>query len=107
MAMNPFDIIKNFKHIQTSINDIQEKLKNVTVTGTAGGDMVRIDMNCSFDVLNVTISKEAVDPDDIQMLEDLVLAALTNAVNKVKEKMKEEMMPLTGGMNIPPGFMGT
>ncbi|MBN1696701.1 MAG: YbaB/EbfC family nucleoid-associated protein [Spirochaetales bacterium] len=107
MAINPFDIIKNFKNIQTSINDMQEKLKSVVVTGTAGGDMVTIEMNCSFEVLNVTISKEAVDPDDIQMLEDLVLAAFTNAVSNVKEKMKEEMIPLSNGMNIPPGFMGT
>lgn len=106
MSINPFDLLKNFKDIQNNIGEMQSKLKDIKITGTAGGDMVKIDMNGAFEILNITISKEVVDPNDIEMLQDLVRAAFNNAIEKVKDKMKDEMKPLTGGLNIPPGFMG-
>lgn len=106
MSMNPFDLLKNFKDIQNNIGEMQSKLKDLKVSGTAGGDMVKIDMNGAFEILDITISKEVVDPNDIEMLQDLMRAAFNNAIEKVKEKMKDEMKPLTGGMNLPPGFMG-
>ena len=104
--MNPMDLIKNFQNIQSRVGEMQEKLKDVTVSGTSGGDMVRIEMNGQMEVTKVTISPEAVDPDDIAMLEDLVFAAFSDAFAKIKEKMREEMSALTGGMNLPPGFLG-
>ncbi len=104
--MNPMDIFKNFQNIQSRVNEIQDKLQNVTVTGFAGGDMVKVDMNGQMTVTGVTISPDAVNPDDIGMLEDLVLAAITDASVKIKEAIRQEMSGLTGGMDLPPGFMG-
>ena len=104
--MNPFDILKNFQNIQAKVGEMQSKVQQITVRGSAGGDMVSVEMNGQFQVLNVRISPEAVDPADIQMLEDLVLAAFTDASNKIKDKLKDEMSSLTGGLNIPPGMLG-
>ena len=104
--MNPMDLLKNFQNIQSRVGEMQEKMKALTVTGTSGGDMVRIDMNGQMEVTNVTISPEAVDPNDIGMLEDLVFAACADAFAKIKEKMSEEVSSLTGGMDLPPGLFG-
>ena len=104
--MNPMDIFKNFQNIQSRVNEIQDKLQNVKVTGFAGGDMVKVDMNGQMTVTKVTISPDAVNPDDIGMLEDLVLAAIIDASLKIKESIRQEMSGLTGGMDLPPGFMG-
>ena len=86
--------------------DVQEKLKTIRVTGTAGGDMIRIEMTGQMEVASVHISPEAVDPTDIKMLEDLLMAALTDASYKLKEKMRDEMASVTGGLGLPPGLMG-
>ncbi len=104
--MNPMDMLKNLKNIQSGVTDMQEKLKDVVITGSSGGDMVNIEMNGQMEVKNVKISPDAVDPEDIEMLEDLVLAAFVDASTKMKDKIRDEMSALTGGMNIPPGFMG-
>ena len=69
--------------------------------------MVQIEINGQMEVLKVTITPEVVDPEEITMLEDLVLAAFSDASAKIKEKIREEMSSITGGMNLPPGFMGT
>ena len=104
--MNPMDLFKNFQNIQSKVNEMQDKMQSVKVTGAAGGDMVQIEMNGQLTVTRVSISPEAVDPDDISMLEDLVLAAITDASVKAKEAIRQEMSGLTGGMDIPPGMMG-
>ena len=104
MAINPLDLLKNIKEVQQSLGNMQEKMKNIQVTGSAGGDMVKIEMNGAFEIQKVTISPEVVNAEDIEMLEDLVTAAFTQAMVKIKEKMKETISPLAG--NIPPGFLG-
>jgi DNA-binding YbaB/EbfC family protein len=104
--MNPMDILKNFGNLQSRVNEMQEKLKSISVTGSAGGDMVQVTMNGQMQITNVTISPEIVDPKDVTMLEDLVLAACTDATLKVREKLRDEISSLTGGVDIPPGFMG-
>lgn len=106
MNMNPFELIKNFQNIQSQVNEMQEKMKDITVTGSSGGDMVTVTMNGHMQVLDVTISPEAVDPSDVGMIEDLVLAAFTDAFNKVKDRLKDEVSNLTGGAPLPPGLMG-
>ncbi|MFP4373013.1 MAG: YbaB/EbfC family nucleoid-associated protein [Spirochaetaceae bacterium] len=105
-SMNPMDILKNLQNIQSKLGEAQARLKEVRATGTAGGDMVRVEMTGEFQVTAVRISPEAVDPDDIDMLQDLILAAFTNAVANVKEKIREEMSSFTGGMDLPPGMFG-
>ena len=106
MNMNPMDLLKNFQNIQSKLNEAQERMKHVTAVGTSGGDMVRVTINGQMEVQNVEISKDVVDPNDIEMLQDLILAAFTDAMTKVKEEIKEEMSGLTGGMDLPPGLMG-
>lgn len=106
MGKNPFDFIKQFQNLQSKIGEIQEKLKNVTAVGTSGGDMVRIEMNGQMEVVGVSISPEAVDPNDIQMLEDLIHAAMSDAFVKIKEKLKQEVSTFSGGIDIPPGLLG-
>ncbi|MFO8064888.1 MAG: YbaB/EbfC family nucleoid-associated protein [Spirochaetia bacterium] len=101
------DMLKNFQNIQSKLGEAQEKLKEIRVTGTAGGDMVRVEMTGEFQVTSVEISSEAVDPNDIEMLQDLMLAAFTNATSNVKEKIREEMSSMTGGMDLPPGLFGS
>ena len=104
--MNPMDLLKKFQNIQSRVSAMQEKIKGISVVGTAGGDMVRIAITGQMFVTNVTISPEAVDPKDIEMLQDLVRAAITDALAKLKEKMREEMSDATGGLDIPPELFG-
>ncbi len=106
MNINPMEFLKNFQNIQSKVNEAQEKMKDLVVTGSAGGDMVRIKINGQMQIQDVTISPEAVDPEDVSMIEDLVLAAFNDAMAKIKEKMQEEISSATGGMNLPPGLFG-
>jgi hypothetical protein len=100
------DILKNVQQLQSRMNDAQSKLKEISVVGSAGGDMVRVEMTGEFVVTNVTISPEVVDPNDIGMIEDLVLAAFSDAVHKVRERIQQEMSSVTGGLNLPPNLFG-
>jgi nucleoid-associated protein EbfC len=106
MAFNPSDIFKQVQELQAKMAEMQERLRGVRVTGTSGGEMVRIEVDGQFSVRTVTISPEAVDPADVRMLEDLVRAAFTDAMAKLKERLREETASLTGGMGIPPGMLG-
>ena len=117
MTINPFDILKNAQKIQEQMGSFQEKLGGITVTGSSGGGMVQIDLSGRLEVLRVSIEKEVVDPDDTQLLAYLFQAALTNALDKVRETVQEEMKAATGMLNIPglgnlggmggiPGFPG-
>jgi DNA-binding YbaB/EbfC family protein len=105
-TVNPFDFLKQFGNIQEKMGEIQNRLQGITVVGSAGGDMVQIEMNGHMQVVNVRISEEAVDPDDIAMLQDLLQAAFSDALYKIKEKIREEASSLTGGLNLPPGLLG-
>jgi DNA-binding YbaB/EbfC family protein len=104
--MNPMDLLKNFGNIQEKLRESQEKLKTLEATGTAGGDMVSVVISGDMVVKAVRISPEAVDPDDIEMLQDLIVAAHADALYRIREKISEEMNSLTGGMPIPPEFLG-
>lgn len=100
--MNPMEMFKNLSNLQSKMGEAQQQLKSITVTGTAGGDMVRISMNGEFLVLKVEISPDVIDPNDPEMIQDLVLAAATDAQHKVREAIQERMSSMTGGMNLPP-----
>lgn len=106
MNINPMDFLKNFQNIQAKMAETQEKLKQLRVVGTAGGDMVRIEMDGQMNVTNVEISPEAVDLSDLPMLEDLIAAGFSDAMAKIKEKIQSEMSGMTGNMGFPPGFTG-
>ncbi len=104
--MNPFDLLKQFGNIQEKMKEAQERFRLVRVTGSAGGDMVQVELNGQLEVLAVRISREAVDPADLSMLEDLVRAAFSDALTKMKEKIRDEMSSIGGGLNLPPGLLG-
>ena len=106
MGKNPFEFLKQFQNMQGKVQEMQEKLKTISVAGSAGGDMVQVELNGQMEVVSVHISPEVVDPDDIQMLEDLVHAACSDALLKIKEKLKQEVASFSGGMNLPPGLFG-
>jgi DNA-binding YbaB/EbfC family protein len=106
MPGNPFELFKNLQNFQSRMSEMQDRMAQIRVTGSAGGDMVRIEMTGALSVTRVTIAKDAVDPNDIEMLQDLVLAAFSDAMAKVKEKMKEEASSMTGGFDLPPGLLG-
>ena len=106
MDINPFEILKNAQKIQERMGDLQERLGNITATGAAGGGMTEVELNGRFEVIAIRIAPEAVDPRDIEMLQDLVKAAFRDASEKIREALKGEMGSLAGGMGLPPGFAG-
>jgi DNA-binding YbaB/EbfC family protein len=108
MNINPFDILKNAQKIQEQMGAFQEKLGAVVVTGSAGGGMAEVDMNGRMELLALRLSREVVNPDDVEMLQDLIAAAFADAMEKVKEAVQREAGAMTGGMGIPglPGFPG-
>ena len=100
-------IMKQAQKFQAKIAKLQEELSDRTVEASAGGGMVTVVANGGQDVLSISIDPEVVDPDDVEMLQDLIIAAVNDALNKAKAMMNEEMGQLTKGMNIPgmPGLM--
>jgi DNA-binding YbaB/EbfC family protein len=101
MKMNPFDILKNAQSIKDQFGKMQDELKDIEVTGSSGGGLVKVTMNGQLEVLKVELDPIAVDPRDIQMLQDLIVAAFRQASSNVQDTVKEKMGPLMGGMNIP------
>ena len=101
-----FKMLKQLQQMQAKMAKIQEELGEKTVTGTAGGGMVEVVDNGHQKVLSVTVKREVVDPADVEMLQDLVLAAVNDAMEKARELAAKEMGAVTAGMGIPPGLMG-
>jgi DNA-binding YbaB/EbfC family protein len=103
--MNPMEMLKKAQQLQAKMAQAQQRLKTLTATGTAGGDMVQIEITGEFVVTNVTMSPEAIDPNDLEMTEDLVLAAMSDALFKIKALIQQEMATATGG-SVPPWLTG-
>ncbi len=99
--MDPMDLFKNLQSLQSQMTGMQDKMKDVSAVGTSGGDMVSIEINGAMEVIKVKISPDIVDPEDITMLEDLVLAAFTDAGTKIKVKLASEISSLTGDLGFP------
>jgi DNA-binding YbaB/EbfC family protein len=97
----------NIKQLMKQAQQMQEQMQNqmqsIRVEGSAGGGMVKAEMSGNKELLSITIDKEAVDPNDVDMLQDLVKAAVNEASRKVDEAMQSSMGAMTGGMKIP-GF---
>ena len=92
---------KQSQTMQHKLADLDRELKERIVDGTAGGGMVTVYANCHREIRGIKISPEVVDPKDVAMLEDLVTAAVTQALKKAADIHQEEMGKLTGGINIP------
>jgi len=94
-------ILKQAQKMQAQMSKIQDELASKTVEATAGGGMVKVEVNGAQELVSIKIEKEVVDPEDIEMLESLVQAAVNEGMRKSRELVNEEMSKLTGGLNIP------
>lgn len=94
-------LMKQAQQLQSKMAKMQEELSEKTVEASAGGGMVVAVANGKQELVSIQIEKEVIDPDDAEMLQDLVLAAVNDALNRAKDMMNEEMGKLTQGMNIP------
>jgi len=100
-------IMKQAQQFQAKMAKIQEEVGQRTVEASSGGGMVTVVANGKQEIVSVNIEQEVVDPEDVEMLQDLVLAAVNDALSKAKTMMNEEMGKLTKGLNIPgiPGLI--
>ncbi len=100
------DIMKQAQKMQEKMQKIQDELADLQVEASSGGGMVTVVANGKQEILEVRIDKQVVDPEDIEMLEDLVVAAVNQAMEKAQELANDEMGKAAGGMlgNLPGGF---
>ncbi len=104
MGFNYGDILKQAKVMQQQMEKIQQELKNMEFEASAGGGVVKVKVNGDQEVTSVSINKEMVDIDDLEMLEDMILVAANDAISQSKAESKARMASLTGGMNMPGMF---
>ena len=104
---NMGNILKQAQQFQSKMAKLQEELGERTVEATSGGGMVSVVANGKQEVVSIRIEPEVVDPEDVDMLQDLIQAAVNDALTRAKEMVNEEMGKLTSGMNLPniPGLM--
>jgi DNA-binding YbaB/EbfC family protein len=95
------NMMKQAQKLQSQMMKLQEELAQKTVESSSGGGMVTVVANGRQQIVSIQIENEVVDPDDVEMLQDLVLAAVNDALAKAQEMVSSEMGKLTGGLNIP------
>ncbi|MDH4205065.1 MAG: YbaB/EbfC family nucleoid-associated protein [Desulfobacteraceae bacterium] len=94
-------MMKQAQQLQAKMLKLQEEMSEKTVETSSGGGMVKVVANGKQQLVSIQIEQEVVDPDDVEMLQDLILAAVNDALTKAQEMVSGEMNKLTGGMNIP------
>lgn len=102
---NMSGMMKKVQKLQNEMKKMQEELKKKTIDVSAGGGAVKIVMNGEKQVQSLVIDPSAVDPEDVEMLQDLISAAVNEAIKKVDDMMASEMGKLTGGLGLPPGMI--
>jgi DNA-binding YbaB/EbfC family protein len=100
-VQNIGNIMKQAKKMQERMARIQQELETKTTEAQAGGGMVKVVVNGKFEVVSLQIEKEVVNPEDIEMLQDLVAAAVNEGIRKAQEMASAEMAKITGGLSIP------
>ena len=98
---NMANLMKQAQAMQAQMAKLQEEAATKTVTGSAGGGMVSVTANGGMEIVSVVINPEAAKSGDVDMLQDLVLAASNDALKKARQMMADQMKSVTGGMNIP------
>jgi len=98
------NMLKEAQKLQSRMADIQAKLADIELDGSAGGGMVTVTVNGKGEMRRVKIDPALVDPNEVEILEDLLVAAANDAKAKVESHVQEEMGKLTGGLNLPPGL---
>lgn len=99
--MNQAQMMAQMRKMQQEMAKAQDELASTLVTGSAGGGLVTVEMSCDYRVSAVKLGKEAVDPEDLETLEDLLVVAVNDAVAKAQDTSSKRMSSLTGGMRIP------
>lgn len=94
-------LMQQAQEMQAKLAKIQEELANKTVDAAAGGGMVRVTVNGQFMLASIKVDRSVIDPDEVEMLEDLVRAAVNEGLRRAREMASEEMTKLTGGVKIP------
>lgn len=95
------NIMKQAKKMQERMGQLQQELETRTIEAQAGGGMVRVVVNGKFEIVSLKIEKEVVNPEDLEMLQDLIAAAVNEGIRKAQEMTSQEMAKITGGLNIP------
>ena len=98
------NLMKQASQMQAKMAEMQAKMQEIEVTGAAGAGMLQVTLNGKFEMKKVKIDKSLVDPAEVEVLEDLLLAAFNDAKGKAEALMAEEMAKLTGGLSLPEGF---
>jgi DNA-binding YbaB/EbfC family protein len=94
-------MLKQAQRLQSDMLKMQEALAEKTIDATSGGGVVKVVANGKQQIVSIVIDKEVVDPEDVEMLQDLILAAVNEALARSQEMVNAEMSKLTGGLNIP------
>lgn len=102
---NMAGMMKKVQKLQNEMKKMQEELKTKTVDVSTGGGAVKIVMNGDKQVVSLTLDPAVVDPEDVEMLQDIISAAVNEAIKKVDDMMASEMGKITGGLGLPPGMM--
>ncbi len=97
-------IMKQAQQMQTKMAELQEQLAGLEVSGSSGGGMVQVTMSGKGELRGVKIDPALANPDDVEVLVDLIMAAANDAKSKVEARVQEEMQKLTGGLQLPPGM---
>ncbi len=101
MAKGLGGMLKQAQKIQAQLARVQEEMAQKTIEASSGGGMVSVVVNGKQEVISIKIEREVINPEDIDMLQDLILAAVNEGIRKSQEMVSEEMRKLTGGLNIP------
>lgn len=99
--MNAFDMLKNVQQLREQLGNVQEELKELSATGSSGGNIVNVTINGKFEITSIRLDPVCVDPRDVQMLQDLIIAAHHDAISKIQEAIKAKYGSLLNGMNVP------
>ncbi len=99
--MNPNDLMRQVQKMQAEMERMQEETAQQVVTATAGGGMVEIAISGGLEVQSITLKPEVVDPEDLDMLQDLLVAAVNEGIQKAQALMADQMAGLTGGLSLP------
>ncbi len=95
------DLMKHAQKMQQEMGKIQEESKKKTVEATAGGGMVTVTANGAMEIISINIERDVVNPDDIEMLQDLISAAVNEALRRAQQMVSDDMSKISGGLNIP------
>lgn len=100
-GMNMQEMMKQARKMQEQLAQVQESMKDVTIDASAGGGMVKATVNGDLELVSIQIDPDALDPEDVDLLQDMIVAAVNEAIRGVSEVASKQMSSITGGLNIP------